>query len=294
MQYLASIVIPAHNEEFRIRSLLQSLTDDSIRGNFAVFVICNGCSDRTREVAEEFAGVTVVTIEDTGKHFALNEGDRLAQDIFPRLYCDADVRIEPSSVSAFVLALSTNAAIVAGPGVAYGIEKRSWGIKKYCQALQSPILSNWLGVHLVGRGLYGASSEARKRFDSFPPLFADDKFFDAQYRDDEKQNVAGCTVTLWVPPTLRQLIRNEARVAKGNQEFASYLEADHANHASTTVAASYLSVHRNMERLRTVREWTKELHRRDWIPMAVYLYVTCMARLSLAVTKARRRQVNWT
>jgi glycosyltransferase involved in cell wall biosynthesis len=293
MQYRASIVIPAHNEEFRIRGLLQSLTDDSIRGNVAVFVICNGCSDRTREVAEEFAGITVVTIDDTGKHFALNEGDRLAQDVFPRLYCDADVHIDASSVTALIQTLTTSATVVAGPGVEYGFDKSSWGIKKYYQALKSPILSKWLSVHLVGRGLYGASHEARKRFDSFPPLIADDKFFDAQYRDDEKQIVSGCNVVVSVPTTLRRLIRSEARVAKGNQEFASYLEVRHANLASG-IAASRLSARRNIERLRTLREWAKELQRRDWIPMAVYLYVTCMARLSLAVTKARRRQVNWT
>jgi glycosyltransferase involved in cell wall biosynthesis len=293
MQYRASIVIPAHNEELRIRSLLQSLTDDSIRGNVAVFVICNGCSDRTREVAEEFAGITVVTIDDIGKHFALNEGDRLAHDIFPRLYCDADVRIEASSVTALIQTLTTDATVVAGPGVEYGIDESSWGIKKYYQALKSPILSKWMSVHLVGRGLYGASREARKRFDSFPPIFSDDKFFDAQYRDDEKHTAPGSNVIVWVPTTLRRLIRSEARVAQGNQEYASYLEVRHANLASGMVT-SYLSVHRNVERLRTLREWAKELRRRDWIPMAVYLYVTCMARLSLAVTKARRRQVNWT
>jgi glycosyltransferase involved in cell wall biosynthesis len=292
MQYWGSIVIPAHNEELRIRTLLQSLTDDSIRGNVAVFVICNGCSDRTREVAEEYAGITVATIDDAGKHFALNEGDRLAHDIFPRLYCDADVRIEASSVTAMIQALTTNATVVAGPEVEYGTDKSSWGIKKYYQALKSPILSKWLSVHLSGRGLYGASQEARKRFDYFPPLLADDKFFDSQYRDDEKQTVSGCNVVVSVPTTLRRLIRSEARVAKGNEEFASYLEVRHINLASGN-AASRPSVHRNIERLRTLREWATELRRRDWIPMAVYLYVTCMARLYLAVAKARRRQVKW-
>jgi glycosyltransferase involved in cell wall biosynthesis len=291
MHYRGSIVIPAHNEELRIRTLLQSLTDDSIRGNVAVFVICNGCSDRTREVAEEYAGVTVVTIDDAGKHFALNEGDRLAHDIFPRLYCDADVRIEASSVTALIQALTTSASVVAGPEVEYGTDTCSWGIKKYYQALKSPILATWLNVHLSGRGVYGASHEARKRFDTFPPLLADDKFFDAQYRDDEKQTVSGCNVVVSVPLTLRQLIRSEARVAKGNQEFASYLEVHHINLASGT---SRPSPRRNIERLQTLRGWAGELRRRDWIPMALYLYVTCAARLYLAVTKARRRQVSWT
>jgi glycosyltransferase involved in cell wall biosynthesis len=292
MQYLASIVIPAHNEEFRIRSLLESLTDDAIRGNFAVFVICNGCNDRTREVAEEFAGVTVVTIDDTGKHFALNEGDRLAQDIFPRLYCDADVRIEPSSVSALVQALSASETIVAGPEVVYGVDKRSWGIKRYYQALESPILGRWLSLHLIGRGLYGASREARGRFGSFPPLFADDKFFDAQYRDDEKRNVANCTVTLWVPATLRQLVRNEARVAKGNQEFDSFVEVRHTKSPPSGVT-SYYSSRRNIERVHTFWQWAREFRGRDGIPMAIYLYVACTARLYLLMMRVLGRRITW-
>jgi glycosyltransferase involved in cell wall biosynthesis len=292
MQYLASIVIPAHNEEFRIRSLLQSLTDDSIRGNFAIFVICNGCSDRTREVAEEFAGITVVTIDDIGKHFALNEGDRLAQDIFPRLYCDADIRIEPSSITALVQTLTTSATIVAGPRVKYGVEQSSWGVRKYYQSMSSPILSKWLSDHLVGRGLYGASHEARKRFDSFPPLFADDKFFDAQYRDNEKRNVSDSTVVVCVPATLRRLIQTEARVAKGNQEYAPSGDVRRAS-STSDIVTSPLSSHRQNERIGTLRTWAKDLRLRDWIPITVYLYVTWTARLYLVVMKARRRQVIW-
>jgi len=292
MQYRASIIIPAHNEEHRIRGLLESLTNESIRENFAVFVVCNGCSDRTREVAEEFAGITVVTIDDVGKHFALNAGDQLAKDIFPRLYCDADIQIDPSSIAALVQTLTTSATIVAGPHVKYGVEQSSWGVRKYYQSMKSPILSTWMSEHLVGRGLYGASEEARKRFDSFPPLFADDKFFDAQYRDNEKQNVADSTVVVWVPATLRRLIRTEARVAKGNQDYTSSDDMRRASSASDIVT-SPLSFHRQNERIGTLRTWAKELRVRDWVPITVYLFVTCTARLYLAVMKARRRQVIW-
>ena len=71
----ASFIVPAYNEEFRIRGLLQTLTERSIAERCAVFVVCNGCTDRTSEVAREYVGVDVIDISARGKHHALNEGD---------------------------------------------------------------------------------------------------------------------------------------------------------------------------------------------------------------------------
>ena len=122
MSSRASIVIPAHNEERRIRHLLQSLSDPSIVGLYDVYVVCNGCTDKTRQVAEEYAGITVVEIDGVGKHHALNQGDLLAGDVFPRLYCDADIQVSPSSIEALIEALTTEEIQVAGPAVHYGVQ----------------------------------------------------------------------------------------------------------------------------------------------------------------------------
>jgi glycosyltransferase involved in cell wall biosynthesis len=153
MECRASIIIPAHNEESRIRSLLQVLSEASRKEPYAIFVICNGCTDRTREVAEAYEGIRVVEIEEVGKHFALNEGDRLAGDIFPRLYCDADVGIDANSLTRLIEELTTDKAIAAGPNVQYGVDGCSWGVKKYYQALGTPIMVQWLDLLLMGRGL---------------------------------------------------------------------------------------------------------------------------------------------
>jgi glycosyltransferase involved in cell wall biosynthesis len=291
MQYRASIIIPAHNEEHRISGLLESLTHESIRGDFAIFVVCNGCSDNTREVSEAFAGINVVTIDEVGKPFALNAGDSLAQSIFPRLYCDADVHIEPSALDALIRTLTTEVAIVAGPSVKYGVEQCSWGVRMYYRSMESPILAKWLSNHLVGRGIYGASREARKRFDTFPLLFADDKFFDAQYCESEKRNVPDATVVVWVPSTLRRLIRSEVRVAKGNEEYATFDTVHHASSGSGVTSPQ--SFRRPREIRQTLRAWTRDIRTRDVIPLIVYLYVTCVARLTLTAKTARRRQVFW-
>ena len=51
VDYRASFVIPAHNEELRMRGLLATLTEDIDDARYAIFVVCNGCTDRTRLVA---------------------------------------------------------------------------------------------------------------------------------------------------------------------------------------------------------------------------------------------------
>jgi glycosyltransferase involved in cell wall biosynthesis len=292
MECRASIVIPAHNEEHRIRSLLQSLSEASLSEQYAVFVICNGCTDRTREVAEEFHGMRVVEIEDVGKHFALNEGDRLAGDIFPRLYCDADIRMDPSSFTRLVDQLTTDQPTAAGPTVRYGVERCSWGIKKYYQALEIPIMTKWLELHLVGRGVYGASREARKRFDEFPPLFADDKFFDSQYNETEKVVVPGALATIWTPATIRALIRNETRVAKGNRQLAAYRKDEqNINDVDTTTTAH---VPRGpLKKLETLRQWSRDIRLSDCVPLTIYLSVAGMTRLYLVSLRIRQRQVSW-
>ena len=49
-----SIVIPAHNEEAVIGRLLRSLSDR--KENDEIIVVCDGCSDRTAEIAARSPG----------------------------------------------------------------------------------------------------------------------------------------------------------------------------------------------------------------------------------------------
>jgi glycosyltransferase involved in cell wall biosynthesis len=292
MECRASIVIPAHNEEHRIRGLLQSLSEASLPEQYAIFVICNGCTDRTREVAEEFAGIRVVEIDDVGKYFALNEGDRLAGDVFPRLYCDADIRIDFSSIQRLVDQLTTDQVIAAGPTVRYGVDGCSWGTRKYYHSLGGPIMTKWQDLHLVGRGIYGVSREARKRFGAFPPLFADDKFFDSQFSDSEKVVVPGAVATIWIPVTIRELIKNETRVAKGNRQLSAYLENGQGVDGGAAAAAT--RVRRGpLTKLRTLRQWSKDLRLADCVPLVIYLSVTGTTRLYLALLRVRQRQIGW-
>jgi len=97
---IASIIIPAHNEEFSIGRLLDQLLTDVAPGELEVLILCNGCTDRTADVARRFEPrVTVVDLPQPSKQAALKHGDTLAT-VFPRLYIDSDVEIRAADVRA--------------------------------------------------------------------------------------------------------------------------------------------------------------------------------------------------
>ena len=61
-------------------------------------VVCNGCHDRTAEVARQVAPLaTVVEIPVASKVAALNAGDAVAR-YFPRFYLDADIELPVAAV----------------------------------------------------------------------------------------------------------------------------------------------------------------------------------------------------
>ena len=243
-------------------------------------------------MAEGYEGVVAVEIDGAGKYLALNEGDRLAGDVFPRLYCDADLRLSASSIVALVEALTTEEVKVAAPRVRYAVEESTWAVKMYFRALESPVIARWQSEHLVGRGLYGASRAARRRFESFPAMFADDLFFDSQFGSTEKVIPPDAVATVWVPVDLRQLIRGEVRVAEGNRAYreAVSLEGGTIDHPVKRPDRFEL---RLGDRITALGRWRRDLRGGDLVPLLFYLGVVAAARTTLAVKKLRGRQIHW-
>jgi glycosyltransferase involved in cell wall biosynthesis len=91
-----SVVIPAHNEQDVIARCLEALTPVSGLEPLEVVVVCNGCDDRTAEVARTF-DVQVVETSIASKTAALNLGDARVAG-FPRFYVDADVVVSADAV----------------------------------------------------------------------------------------------------------------------------------------------------------------------------------------------------
>jgi len=282
-----SIVVPAHNEEMRITGLLETLSVPAQRGDYAVFVVCNDCSDNTAQVASSFPGITVVEAAERGKAFALNEGDRLAGDVFPRIYCDADLRISAESIDALVACLDTDEVVAAGPRVEYACSESAWVVRQFCAALETPVIAEWLAQHLVGRGLYGLSRRARSRFGRFPSLVADDLFVDTQFALEEKAFPEDCVATVWVPTSTLQLLRQEVRVAEGNREFRRSSPGGEAqDHAKRLLAAV-------RGKGTTLRRWMSVVGARDLAPLTTYVAILALTRARLMLRHLQRREVSW-
>jgi len=111
-QPLLSIIIPAHNEEKRLPPTLEQVFAFLDRQNYEseVWVIENGSTDQTYEVAQRFAGqhknLHVAHTDGRGKGLAVQRGMLEAHGRH-RLMCDADLSMPVEEIAKF---LSPNAA----------------------------------------------------------------------------------------------------------------------------------------------------------------------------------------
>ena len=98
-------------------------------------------------------------------------------------------------------------------------------------------------------------------------------------------------VTIWTPATIRELIRNETRVAKGNQQLAAFLKDEQSMSGVDTAPATHVRRY-PLAKLRTLRQWSRDLRLPDCVPLTVYLSVTSVTRLYLAFLRIRERQIS--
>ena len=95
---MISIIIPAHNEAKVIRACLEQVTSGLEPGEAEVIVVCNGCSDDTAGIAGTFGSpVRMIETDVPSKVNALNLGDEAATG-FPRIYMDADIRLDGQAI----------------------------------------------------------------------------------------------------------------------------------------------------------------------------------------------------
>ncbi|HYE31033.1 MAG TPA: glycosyltransferase [Methylomirabilota bacterium] len=91
-----SVIIPAHNEEEFLPKTLAALRKQTYE-NFEIIVVCNGCTDNTRDAAcQECDQFFDITEKSLGKARNLG-GHRARGDIL--LFLDADTLLEPQALA---------------------------------------------------------------------------------------------------------------------------------------------------------------------------------------------------
>jgi glycosyltransferase involved in cell wall biosynthesis len=208
-----SVIIPSHNEEALIGRSLAALTCGEGSDPLQIIVVCNGCTDRTADVARAFGpAVTVLETPVPSKVHALNLGDQAATG-FPRFYMDADVQVTARDVCKVADALHKGPCLAAAPRLRMDCSESSWLVRAYYRAwLRLP----YCREGMMGVGVYAVSEQGRKRFLAFPDIIADDLFVRLQFTPEERTAVEDTWSVVQAPRTIRGLIKIKSRGRLGN------------------------------------------------------------------------------
>ncbi|MBW2420441.1 MAG: glycosyltransferase [Deltaproteobacteria bacterium] len=273
---MTSVVIPAHNEEGVIGRLLRGLTtaEAGDPGDLDIVVVCNGCSDRTAEVAREFGdAVRVIETEVASKSHALRLGDEAARS-FPRFYVDADVALSRRSLGRVADALETGPHLAAAPRMRVDLARAPWPVRAYYQI--------WLRLPyhregMIGSGVYAMSREGRDRFDVFPDIISDDGFARLHFGPSERVTVESAEFTITPPTSLAGVVHVKRRSQKGllqlHRLYPELLRNDPRDYSLPLV-----------EILRNPLRWPASL---------VYLYVILRTKLAALWMNYRGDLATW-
>jgi glycosyltransferase involved in cell wall biosynthesis len=207
---MPSIVIPAHDEERAIGPLLAGLAP--LAGRVEVVVVCNGCHDRTADAARSAAPwATVLELAEPSKPAALDAGDATATT-FPRLYLDADVRVDADAVDQIFAAVSAERpAAAASPR--YDVSQCSLLVRSHVRFwVKMPVNQQ----SISGTNAMAVSAAGRARFVNWPRLIGDDYFLDGLFTDAEKTRVPGAIVWRSTPRRFADCVSRSARIHQGN------------------------------------------------------------------------------
>ncbi|HEX2029445.1 MAG TPA: glycosyltransferase [Nitriliruptorales bacterium] len=215
MPPIASVVIPAHDEEAVVGRCLDALLTGADPSELDIVVACNGCTDRTAEVAETYHGVRVLSIEPASKIAALNAGDRAAR-AYPRIYLDADAELTGEDARALAVALTDGDCLAAAPRRTMVLDDRSVAVRLYYRFSQRlPVFEEGF----IGSGAYALSERGRARWGAWPDVVADDLLVLRSFDPHERRTVWDARVVVHPPKRFRQLLRRGVRVVRANREL---------------------------------------------------------------------------
>jgi len=254
---MSSIIIPAHNESSVISCTLSSLLSQ-VDTNDEIFVITNGCTDNTHDVAIKFNNINLINTEIPSKTNALNIGDSKATS-FPKLYMDADIQLAEGSLKKIIDTLVEGELLAVSPTPKMDFSNSNWFVKAYYDI--------WLSLPycrsgMMGAGVYALSEEGRSRFDIFPNIIADDGYVRALFNEEERGNVEGAYAIVKAPITLKWLLKIKIRSRLGQMELAQKYPELLNNEKKPYTDALY--------------SFLKKPHK--WPKLAIYIYISIITR----------------
>jgi glycosyltransferase involved in cell wall biosynthesis len=211
-----SIVIPAHNEEAVIAGNLRRLLDGSAPGEFDVIVVANACSDETAKAAASVDGVRVLETPVGGKPNALRLGDEVCET-FPRIYLDADVRLNAASVRELVAACAQPGVLACAPRAELDLAGTGPVVRRVHRVHEALIAPHRA---LAGVGCYVLTEAGHARVFPMPDVISDDGLVHASFAPDERVVVPAARTVVRPARTVRTYLNRRVRVRRGNRQLA--------------------------------------------------------------------------
>jgi glycosyltransferase involved in cell wall biosynthesis len=214
---IASIVVPAHNEEAVIAANLRRLLDGTGPGEFDVIVVPNGCSDATAELARTVDGVRVVESPRPGKVNALHIGDSACRT-FPRIYLDADVELTANSVRALVAAAERPGVLACAPAMRLDLTGVRWLARR-----THTVHDRLVAPHraLAGVGVYVLTGPGHDRVFPIPDILSDDGWVHGSFQPHERVVVTEAESVVRPARTVSAYLKRRIRVRAGNRQLAA-------------------------------------------------------------------------
>jgi glycosyltransferase involved in cell wall biosynthesis len=212
---IASVVIPAHNEEAVIGACLEVLLETSEPGELDVVVVANACADATASVARA-AGVRVIETPVGGKAHALRLGDADC-GAFPRVYLDADVELGTESARALVAASKRPGVLGCAPVPVLDLTGAGWVAGRVHRVHDLMVRPSRV---LAGTGVYVLDVEGHARAFPVPDVLSDDGWVHGSFLDGERVSVPEATSVVRPPRTVAAHLRRRIRVRLGNRQLA--------------------------------------------------------------------------
>ncbi len=119
-----SVIIPAYNEEKYLEKTLQALND------VEVIVVCNGCTDKTEEIARKYA-TQVVVLSEKGVSRARNAGAQVASHS-KLVFLDADILVDNKVLENITISLYSVGTCSVKADSSYVLDKiLMWGKSQF-------------------------------------------------------------------------------------------------------------------------------------------------------------------
>ena len=222
---IASIVIPAHNEEEPVSGARSAaLTMQAADGEFEIAVVCNGCTDASAQVARAAA-------PRRGSSRSPRRTSRwplMLATVWsgrcPRLYLDADIELSTDAARALVASLESTEAVCGDePGMGTSSFWQSTTITRRYYRAQ---LRARFPKHLVGQGVVALTWDGRPRCRGIPTTDRRRPVPPIAVVPDEWVIVDSHAVTVRAPRTVKDLLYSQARNSGRQHRISASLRSE--------------------------------------------------------------------